>query len=119
MFAIVDRTQLCDHLTGELVRRGVSTEGVRQLLAGDIVSNFGDRNALARIAKAHGIAQDIQGQVAVDPSDPSGNTIYVATAGGGVWRISRLGILQFSSGLPVTDAQDRQRLTQIFAAALA
>jgi hypothetical protein len=24
--------------------------------------------------------------VAVDPSDPSGNTIYVSTAGGGVWK---------------------------------
>jgi hypothetical protein len=25
--------------------------------------------------------------VAVDPSDPSGNTVYVSTAGGGVWNI--------------------------------
>lgn len=122
MFAIVDRTQMPAHLTVELRRFGVSADGARQLLAGDVVSSFGDRLTLARITQVQGDAagpQGIRTQVAVDPSDPSGNTIYIGTGGGGVWNVSPLGLLQFFAGLPVTDPLDRQRLAQVFAQALA
>lgn len=121
MFAIVDRTQLLNHLTPALLRRGVSAEGAAQLLAGEVVANLGDRHTLARLTRVTGDATEplgLRSQVAVDPSDPSGNTIYVGT-GGGIWNVSHLGTLQFFSGLPVTDVQDRRRLSQIFTEALA
>jgi len=31
-------------------------------------------------------AKKVRGGLAVDPSDPSGNTIYVSGASGGVWK---------------------------------
>ena len=122
MFAIIDRTQVLNHLTTELRRRGVSAEGAAQLLAGEVVANLGDRHTLARLTRATGDATEVLGlrsQVAVVPTDPSGNTIYVGTGGGGLWNVSHLGTLQFFSGLPVTDVLDRQRLSQIFTEVLA
>jgi len=87
-------------------RRGVSMQGARQLVAGDVVRDPRDSDRLAIIA-----AQ-------LDPSDPSGNTVFVSGASGGVWRqnerVSLLGTQQFLAGLPVTDVLDRQRLAQLF-----
>jgi len=87
-------------------RRGVSMQGARQLVAGDVVRDPRDSDRLAIIA-----AQ-------LDPSDPSGNTVFVSGASGGVWRqnerLSLLGIQQFLAGLPVTDVLDRQRRAQLF-----
>jgi len=31
-------------------------------------------------------ARNVKGGLAVDPSDPSGNTVYIAGASGGVWK---------------------------------
>lgn len=31
-------------------------------------------------------AKQVKGGLAVDPSDPSGNTIYISGASGGVWK---------------------------------
>jgi len=43
---------------------------------------------LGSILSVGAFGQSVSGRVtgiAVDPSDPSGNTIYVSTSGGGVW----------------------------------
>ena len=31
-------------------------------------------------------AKNVKGGLAVDPSDPSGNTVYISGASGGVWK---------------------------------
>lgn len=42
--------------------------------------------------------------IAVDPSDPSGNTVYVGTTGGGVWKSTNAaGAVQGVSFTPLTD----------------
>jgi len=33
-------------------------------------------------------ARNVKGGLAVDPSDPSGNTVYISGASGGVWKIT-------------------------------
>ncbi len=35
-------------------------------------------------------AKKVRGGLAVDPSDPSGNTVYVAGASGGVWKTTNV-----------------------------
>jgi len=104
----------------ELTPLGVSIQGAQQLVSGEIITSLGDRLKLAKILgqrdQSAGQRADLRG-TAVDPSDPSGNTIYVGGASGGIWRDkpSLLGTQQFFAGLPVTDALDRQRLAQTFA----
>ncbi len=98
-------------LVEELIRRGVSPRGSQQLVAGEIVASPDDRFRLGRLVAMN-----------ADSADPSGNTIYVGGAGGGVWKtsnqLSSLGVLQFSGSQPVTDLGDRRRLAKIFAEAL-
>jgi hypothetical protein len=38
------------------------------------------------VSEAKGTTSGRIGSIAVDPSDPSGNTVYVGAANGGVWK---------------------------------
>jgi hypothetical protein len=112
----IDRRVSSDYVIGELLRRGVSSEGVRQLLAGEIVGGARDRHVLVTIVNAlrgPGTGSTVRGGAAVDPLDPSGNTIYVSSASGGVWKSSALGVQQFFAAMPITNAQDREALANI------
>src|SRR5262245_54004184 len=111
-----DRRVSSEYVMGELLRRGVSSEGVRQFLAGDLVAGARDRHVLVAIVNAlrgPGTGSTVRGGAAVDPLDPSGNTIYVSGATGGVWKSSALGVQQFFAAMPVTNARDREALANI------
>jgi hypothetical protein len=109
------------YVLGELVRRGVSPDGAEQFLGGDVVTSARDRYVLVTIVqtlRGPGTESTVRGGAAVDPIDPSGNTIYVSGASGGVWKSSAPGLKQFLAGLPVTSAPDREALARVLAETL-
>ena len=112
-------------LTTELMRRGVSAEGVRQLLSGNVVSSLGDRLKFLRL-----LGQQVKSAIEqhVTQGGVNGNELFSFHGQNDVNRtiehqlkgvlhelgLSAVGVQQLFAGLSVTDPQDRQRLAEIF-----
>src|SRR6266540_2941964 len=90
-------------LITELIQRGVSLRGAQRLAAGEIVESAGDRYKLMQILTEQpnfaAARSEVLRAISVDPSDPSGNTVYIGGASGGIWKhddaLSRPGTDEF------------------------
>ena len=115
-----------ERLTSALRRSGVSEAGVRQLLAGEVVSDVRDRQRLATmlprsldLASRHGPLEAGMlvpaVQVGTPPAPATAPTQNATLERLGV---STAGVDRFMSGLPVLRREDRQRLAGVAAAAM-
>ncbi len=119
---------LCESAAFELLRRGISQLSSRQLLAGEIVTNFADRLKIARLIRV-GKNQDIEVEndethrtrkgrtETVDMNESImiiGNRLHAMLYTG----FSALGAQQILLGQRVTSHNDRQKLAKIVATGL-
>lgn len=113
-------------VAAQLLRRGVSLAGTKQVLEGGYVASPGDRHALAQLVR-EGLGLAIEQPTSrislVYPIVQSGTRPSGSAGDSQVARlIERLGVsspgaAQFLTGLPVARADDRQRLALVVAAA--
>ena len=119
---------LCKSAAFELLRRGISQVSSRQLLAGEIVTNFADRLKIARLIRV-GKNQDIEvendethrtrnGRTETVDNNESitiiGNRLPAMRNAG----FSVLGAQQILLGQPVMSHNDRQQLAIVVAGIL-
>jgi prepilin-type processing-associated H-X9-DG protein len=113
-------------VAAQLLRRGVSLAGARQVLEGGLVTSPGDRQGLAQVVRdglGLAIEQPTSRISLVYPIVQSGSRASGSAGDSQVARmIERLGVsapgaTQFLTGLPVARADDRLRLAQVVAAA--
>ncbi|MGH9900288.1 MAG: hypothetical protein ACRD68_00440 [Pyrinomonadaceae bacterium] len=89
----------------QLQRLGVSPEGARQFLAGEVITNLGDRHRLARIMEGRTESVGKDETITVG----GGRTESLRQSG-----ISATGARQFFAGMPVGDAPDRRFLSALY-----
>jgi prepilin-type processing-associated H-X9-DG protein len=96
-----------------LLSRGVSMQGTQQLLAGQVVTNPGDRQHLARIIDTLVAEQTPSAVALLLPAVQSAREAVRATCGRQKLHqlgLSAVGGHELFAGLPVTRADDRQAL---------
>ena len=114
-------------VAAQLLRRGISLAGARQVLEGGLVASPGDRRVLAQVVR-EGLGLAIEQPTSrislVYPIVQSGSRPSGSAGDSQVARmieqigVSAAGATQFLSGLPVARADDRQRLALVVAAAV-
>jgi prepilin-type processing-associated H-X9-DG protein len=113
-------------VSAQLLRRGVSLAGTKQVLEGGLVASPGDRRALAQVVRERlGLAIE-QPTSRISLVYPIVQSASGASGSAGDSQAARLierigvsspGATQFLTGLPVARADDRQRLALVVAAA--
>jgi prepilin-type processing-associated H-X9-DG protein len=113
-------------VTAQLIRRGVSLAGAKQVLEGGLVASPGDRQGLAQLVR-EGLGLATEQRTSrislVYPIVQSGSRPSGSAGDSQVARmieqmgVSSPGASQFLTGLPVARADDRQRLALVVAAA--
>lgn len=116
-----------------LVARGVSLQGARQFLGGEVVTGPGDRHLLAAMMGELAAAQNSSATAmllpAIQQAREAARQKPAPARHGSGWMVAILPYMeqdilspvskrQFAAGLPVSDANDRAALTDVMIAAL-